>query len=282
KGGTGVTLDSLGFTTGGNGIVPLAPNIEGVPEIDFNQLGLIIGVPSRPNRLIENTFQVLDNFSKVIGRHSIKFGGSFHYNQLVEQLDNVLNGNFVFNGTETGIDFADFLIGAPTNYVQGQAEPSNGRSRYLGLYAQDSWRARSNLTLNYGLRWDVSTPWSEQHNQIETIVPGLQSRVFPGIPGVTGSPIGWVFPGDPGIPSTLAPTRYNNFGPRLGLAYSPDVSDGFLSKLTGGPGRTSIRAAYGVFFTAFEGATNFNEIDEAPFGFFYVGTSPNFSTPFLN
>jgi hypothetical protein len=276
QGGTGKSLSSLGFTTGGLGIVPINPSIEGIPEIDFNGSGLIIGVPSRPNHLIENTFQVLDNFSTVKGTHTINFGGNFHYNQLVEQLSNVVNGNFVFTGNETGIDFLDFLIGAPTNYVQGQATPSNGRSRYFGLYAQDSWRARSNLTLNYGLRWDVSTPWWEQHNQIETIVPGLQSKVFP------GSPRGWVFPGDPGIPRTLAPTRYNNFGPRLGLAYSPDVSGGFLGKLTGGPGRTSIRAAYGVFFTAFEGATNFNEIGDAPFGFFYVGTEPNFATPFVN
>jgi hypothetical protein len=282
KGGTGHSLSSLGFVTGGNGIIPLAPAIEGVPEIDFNQLNMIIGVPSRPNRLIENTFQILDNFSKVVGTHTIKFGGSFHYNQLVEQLDNVLNGNFVFNGTETGIDFADFLIGAPTNYVQGQAEPSNGRSRYFGLYGQDSWRARSNLTLNYGLRWDISSPWWEQHNQIETIVPGLQSKVFPGIPGLTGSPIGWVFPGDPGIPSTLAPTRYNNFGPRLGFAYSPSSDSGWLRKLTGGPGQTSIRAAWGMFFTALEGSTNFNEIGDSPFGFFYVGTNPSFTQPFVN
>ncbi|MBV9482944.1 MAG: TonB-dependent receptor [Acidobacteria bacterium] len=272
KGGAGHTLASLGFTTGGNGIIPLAPAIEGVPELDFNQLGMIVGVPSRPNRLIENNFQVLDNFSKVTGTHTLKFGGNFHYNQLVEQLDNVLNGNFVFNGTETGIDFADFLIGAPTNYVQGQAEPSNGRARYFGLYGQDSWRARSNLTLNYGLRWDVSTPWWEEHNQIQTIVPGLQSVVFP------GSPRGWVFPGDPGIPRALAPTRYNNFGPRLGLAYSPSGG----GKLFGGPGHTSIRAGYGVFFTAFEGATNFNEIGDAPFGFFWVGTNPQFATPWLD
>ena len=275
KGGTNVTLSSLGFTTGGNGIIPLDPSVEGVPEIDFGS-GLIIGVPSRPNRLIYNTFGVLDNFSKIIGTHSLKFGGSFHYNQLVEQLHNVLDGNFVFSGSETGSDFLDFLLGAPTNFVQGQALPSNGRGKYLGLYAQDSWRARSNLTLNYGLRWDVSTPWYEQHNQLETIVPGLQSIVFP------GSPRGWVFPGDPGIPSTLAPTRYNNFGPRIGLAYSPKADSGFLSKLTGGPGQTSIRAGYGVFFTAFEGATNFNEIGDAPFGFFWVGTAPSFSTPFID
>jgi hypothetical protein len=264
SGGKGVTLSSLGFTTGANtlGIVPVNPAIEGVPEIDFNSF--VIGVPSRPNRLIENTIQVLDNFSKVIGTHTLKFGGTFHNTQLVEQLSNVVNGNIQFFGGETGIDFADFLLGAPTFYLQGQAEPSNGRSRYFGLYGQDSWRMRSNLTLNYGLRWDVSTPWWEQHNQIQTLVPGLQSRVFP------GSPAGWVFPGDPGIPSTLAPTRYNNFAPRLGLAYSPDA-------------KTSIRAGYGIFFTSFEGASNFNEIGDAPFGFFYVSpVPPSFAQPFVD
>src|SRR5262249_5546661 len=139
KGGTGVNLDSLGFTTGGNGIVPLAPQFEGVPEIDFFGLGLSVGVPSHPTRLIENTFQLLDNFSKVVGRHKLQFGGTFHYNQLVEQLDNVANGSFAFGGAETGIDFADFLIGAPTFYIQGQALPFNGRSRYFGFYGQDSW-----------------------------------------------------------------------------------------------------------------------------------------------
>ena len=276
KGGTGLTLNSLGFTTGGNGIVPLAPQIEGVPEIDFYGLGLSIGVPSHPTQLIENTFQLLDNFSKVVGRNKLQFGGSFHYNQLVQRLDNVANGSFGFTGAETGIDFADFLIGAPTFYFQGQVLPFNGRARYLGLYAQDSWRAHSNLTVNYGLRWDVSTPWWEQKNELETIVPGLQSRVFP------GSPRGWVFPGDPGISRTVAPTRYNNLGPRTGLAYSPGGYEGVLGKLLGGPGQTSIRAGYGVFFTAFEGATNFNIIGDAPYGLAYVGTVPSFTTPFIN
>jgi hypothetical protein len=276
SGGKGVTLASLGFPTGGNGIIPLAPAIEGVPEVDFLGSGTVIGVPSRPIRLLENTYQVVDNFSKISGTHTLRFGGSFHYNQLVEQIDNVLNGNFQFDGSETGIDYADFLIGAPVVYVQGQALPFNGRSKYFGLYGQDSWRARSNLTLNYGLRWDVSPPWYEQHNQYETIVPGLQSRVFP------GSPTGWVFPGDPGIPRGLAPTRYNNFGPRLGLAYSPSSSDGLLRKLTGGPGQTSIRAGYGVFFTALEGSTNYNEIGDSPFGFFYTASAPQFATPFAD
>jgi hypothetical protein len=282
KGGTGVTLSSLGFTVAkglpdpGTGIIPLAQAIEGVPEIDFLGSGTVIGVPSRPIQLLENTYQAADNFSKIVGTHTLRFGASFHYNQLLEIIDNVLNGNFQFDGSETGVDYADFLIGAPISYIQGQALPFNGRSKYFGLYGQDSWRARSNLTLNYGLRWDVSGPWYEQHNQIETIIPGVQSVVFP------GSPQGWLFPGDPGVPRGLAPTRYNNFGPRVGLAYSPSGDSGFLRKLTGGSGQTSIRAGYGVFFTAMEGATDYNEIGDSPFGFFYTGGAPQFATPFAD
>jgi hypothetical protein len=282
SGGTTESLSALGFVTGAAtlGIDPLNAS-QGVPELDF--LGFSVGVPSRILKLFENTAQVLDNLSKVVGTHTLKFGGSFHYTQLTENLSNIENGNFGFGGGETGIDFADFLIGAPSynpsigtpGYEQGQSPPSYGRNHYAGAYGQDSWRVRPNLTLNYGLRWEFSTPWSEHYNRIQTIVPGLQSVVFP------GSPTGWVFPGDPGIPSTLAPTRYNNFAPRLGLAYSPDVQGGILGKLLGGSGHTSIRLGYGLFYSTFEGSTTFNEIGDPPFGNF-VGscTSPLLDTAF--
>jgi hypothetical protein len=275
--GGAVTLDSLGFTTGAStlGIDVQNPAIQGVPELDFQ--AFTVGEPSRPNRFIENTFEWLDNFSKVVGTHTLRIGGVYRYGQTAQRLDNVVNGNFAFNtGTETGIDFADFLIGAPAQYVQGVSLPANGRNHSYGLYAQDTWRARSDLTLNYGLRWDVISPWSEQHNELETLVPGKQSATFP------GAPTGWVFAGDPGIPPTVAPIRYNNFAPRVGLAYSPSASDGFLSKLTGGPGKFSIRAGYGIFYSSFEGAANYNQEGDAPFGFFYVGSSPSFTTPFIN
>src|SRR6202046_5399202 len=266
-GGTGTTLADLGFASGAGGapgIVPLVPSLEGVPEIDFNNF--VIGVPSRPNGLIENIYQVVDNYSKIIGTHSLKLGGQFHIDQLEEDLlDNVSNGNFFFgsnfNGqaSETGSDFADFLLGAPSQFVQGQSYPSYGRNFYFGLYAQDSWRVKSNLTFNYGLRYDVSSPWKEKFNQIQTLIPGEQSVVFP------GSPLGWVFPGDPHVPSTLAPTRWNNFAPRLGLAYSFGDYDGMLGKILGKPGSTSIRAGWGIFYSTFEGATVFKESGDALF-----------------
>ncbi len=284
QGGKGVTLASLGFASGAGGapgIVPLVPSLEGVPEIDFNDF--VIGVPSRPNGLIDNIYQVVDNYSRIVGTHTLKFGGEYHYDQLEEDLiDNVSNGNFFFGGnfngqtSETGNDFVDFLLGAPSSYVQGQSYPSYGRNFYLGFYGQDSWRIKSNLTFNYGLRYDVSAPWKEKYNQIQTLIPGEQSVVFP------GSPTGWVFPGDPGVPSTLAPTRWNNFAPRLGLAYSFGDYDGLLGKILGKSGTTSLRAGWGIFYSTFEGATDFNEIGDAPFGNYTGQNQPTFAAPFTN
>jgi Carboxypeptidase regulatory-like domain len=284
QGGKGITLASLGFASGDNrgpGIFPVVPALEGVPEIDFNDF--VIGVPSRPNGLIDNIYQVLDNYSRIVGTHSLKFGGQFHYDQLEENLlDNVSNGNFFFgssfsgNPSETGSDFADFLLGAPSQFVQGQAFPSYGRNYYFGLYAQDSWRVKSNLTFNYGVRYDVSAPWRTKFNQFQTLIPGEQSVVFP------GSPTGWVFPGDPHVPQTLAPVRWNNFAPRLGLAYSLGDYDGLLGKIFGKAGDTSIRVGWGIFYSTFEGATDFNEIGDAPFGDFSGQSEPTFAAPFTN
>jgi hypothetical protein len=284
SGGKGVTLASLGFASGANGapgIFPVAPQLEGVPEVDFNDF--VIGVPSRPNGLIDNIYQILDNYSTVIGTHTLKFGGQYHFDQLEEDLiDNVSNGNFFFgsnfNGqpSETGSDFTDFLLGAPSQFVQGQSYPSYGRNFYFGLYGQDSWRVKSNLTFNYGLRYDVSSPWKEKYNQIQTLIPGEQSVVFP------GSPTGWVFPGDPHVPSTLAPTRWNNFAPRLGLAYSFGDHAGLLGKILGAPGSTSIRAGWGIYYSTFEGATDFNEIGDAPFGNYTGQSQPTFAAPFTS
>lgn len=275
-GGNDVTPASLGFEEGPTtlGISPSLPQYAHVPNIHLNNFSF--GASGGPLGVTETTAQVMDNFTRVIRTHTLTIGGQFRYNQLTEY-NGGSNGDFTFNGAETGVDFADFLIGAPTNYSQGQGYPSYGRSRYIGLFAQDSWRVKPNLTLNYGLRWDVSRPWSEKYGQLETLVLGLNSTRFP------GSPTGWVFPGDPGIPSTLAPTRYDNFAPRIGLAYSPSSDSGLLKMLTGGPGKTSVRAGWGKFYSTFEGATNFNEIGDAPFGAFYGSpVPPQFVTPFVD
>ena len=270
-GGLGPTLADQGFT----GIFPMLPAYQGVMPTSFNNFS--IGVANSFLRVYDNTYHVADNFSKVVGTHTVKFGGVFSYDQVTYKFTLNLNGSFSFNGGETGSDFADFLIGAPNGYSQGLQLPLYSRARYYGAYAQDNWRATRNLTLNYGLRWEVSTPWWEAHNQLEALRPDCQSVVFP------GSPKGWCFPGDPGVPSTLAPTRYNNFAPRIGLAYSPSGQSGFLGKLTGGSGQTSIRAAFGVYFTSFENRALTQETGDAPYGYWWSNPAPPmFSTPFVD
>ena len=263
-GGVGVSLASQGFVVGQNtpGIVPLSPKTEGVESVNFNNFS--IGTNTNELKQANNTFQWRDNFSKVVGTHTIKVGGDFHYDQVNTDPIAQLNGNFAFFGSETGVDFADFLLGIPSQYNQSQLQAFYGRDKYLGLYAQDSWRIRKNLTLNYGLRWDRIEPWYEKYNQIATFEPGRQSVVFP------GAPAGILFPGDPGVPRTLAPAGNPDFAPRIGLAWSP------------GSGKTSLRASYGMFYTAIEALTIGISSANAPYGTTYTSSAPPlFATPFV-
>jgi hypothetical protein len=271
--GSKFSLAALGFTApatvGGvfnGGIAPIAPALEGVPYVTFNNFN--IGVPQVSTRQFNNSFQVLDNFTKVVGTHTLKFGGQFHYDQINERNFAAENGQYGFTGGETGIDFADFLIGAPDNLTQASPQILDSRSKYYALYAQDSWRATSDLVLNYGVRWEASMPWYDTQNKIETIIPGVQSVVFP------GAPKGWLVPGDPGVPRTLGPTQWHNFSPRLGLAYSPSVSEGILGKLFGGPGKTSIRVGAGLYYTSVEDLSQFLEVGDPPYGLYYGSSNP--------
>ena len=277
-GGVGPTLASQGFVegTGTLGIVPLNPGIEGIENVAFNDF--TIGVDVTGERQVNNTYQWSDTLSRLIGKHTVKLGGSFHLDQVNIHSNSINNGSFVFQGTETGSDFADYLLGIASTYEQGDASPFYIRNHYVGLFAQDSWRVRPNLILNYGVRWDVLPPWREKYNQLQTFVLGEQSKVYP------GAPEGIVFPGDDGIPSTLAPTKWTNFAPRLGISYSPNFADGMMKKLFGGPGKSTLRAGAGMFYTAFEGLSAGIMSACAPYGYDYDSTAghPLFNEPFVS
>jgi hypothetical protein len=270
-------ISSFGFVEGGLGIVPGMPAFEGMPHINLNLLGLTFGAADSITAPRANTYEAQEAYAKIVGRHSMKFGGEFRWFQVNILNGGWENGQFSFSGGETGNDFADYLLGAPDQYVQGAPAHENARSKYVGLFAEDSFKLRPNLTLNYGLRWEVTQPWSDTQNRLQTFVPGMQSTRYP------GSPTGWVFAGDPGIPSTIAATKYNKLAPRLGVAYSPAANAGLAKTIFGGPGRTSFRAGAGLYYSAFEQYSNYYETGDAPFGLTYFSAAPpNFDQPFTD
>ncbi len=282
-GGRGVSLASQGFVNanGTDSIVALDPKGQSVENLNFNAYST--GAAANELTQINNTFQVTDSFTRVIGSHTIKFGGAFHADQVNAHPIAQYNGSFVFSGTETGVDFADFLIGVPSQYNQSQLNPFYSRNKYAGLFAQDSWKATSALTLNYGLRWDRVAPWSEKYNQISTFAPGVQSVVFPGAPAGILYP-GDVLPGGKTLPNTLASISNRNFAPRVGFAWSPQAEAGsFLEKAFGSPGSTSIRGSFGVFFTAIDATSIGVLAANTPYGTTYTSpVEPLFATPFVN
>src|SRR5262249_52741506 len=151
------------------------------------------------------------------------------------------------------------------------------------LYGQDSWKIRPNLTLNYGLRWELNTPLADAGRKVQTFRPGQLSTVYPctlpsssplfnSANGITDcnsagvTPLGLVVPGDAGVPNGLSNAYYKSFAPRIGLAWSPSARDGFFGKFFGGPGKTSIRAGYGIFYNPVEQLVLEQFSAEPPFG----------------
>jgi hypothetical protein len=276
QGTVGTSLVSQGFVTasGAPSIIPQRPSIVGVENVNFSSFA--IGSTVSGLTQVDNTFEYRDNFSRVMGAHMLKLGGEVLFSQVNAAANVQSNGTFAFLGSETGVDFADFLIGSPSFYKQGDAQAFYNRNRYGALFVQDSWRVRRQLTFNFGLRWDVIMPWYEKYNQIQTLAPGEQSKVFP------GAPQGLVFPGDPGVSRALAPVRWNNLSPRLGLAWAPRGSGGLARALFGDSDQTSIRLGFGRFFSAVEGVSAGVMAGDAPYGSTYISPAPPlFSNPFI-
>lgn len=273
---TGPSLASIGFgAPADGGLYQLSTAYQNWPSLSFNSYSL--GPFNSVILQQDEVYQLQDDFSKVKGTHSFKFGVDYHWDHVpIAHPNNGGNGGFGFNGGETGFDLADMLIGAPNYVYQGAPSALNLRNYYIGLYAEDSWRATRNLTLNYGVRWETTPFWADRLNRNPDILLGCQSKIFP------TAPVGYCFPGDPGVPKYFVNPRWDNFGPRLGLAYSPNFSDGFLHTLFGDAGKSSIRAGFGTYYTNIEGANTFN-FAAAPYSlFFFSSYPPEFANPFVD
>jgi hypothetical protein len=282
KGGVGVTLADQGIHAGGEGIIQGFPSQAGVEGLFFN--GFSIGTNPFSLAQVNSNYDLSDSLTRTAGNHTLKFGGRYIWYRVKQAPNLVANGTYSFfaSGNQTtGNDYADFLLGLPDFYSQQSSPTFYERAANGDVFAQDSYRIRPNVTLNYGIRWDYVTPWAEKYHQTTTFVQGAQSQTFP------GAPLGYLVPGDvlPNghkIPDGIAPTPLDNFSPRFGLAYSPNVSDGILGALAGGPGKTSIRLGGGRFMTSPQGLTVAYPTGNPPYGLTYTSPeSPVMETPFI-
>jgi hypothetical protein len=188
-----------------------------------------------PRDTTQNSYEVYNSFSQIRGRHSLKLGGNFRRTQVNMMQGIASNGFFVFAPFPVSDSFASFLIGFPVVFFQGGGDMNRGlRNVDFSLFAQDDWRASSRLTINYGVRYEISTPFVDIRDRMNAWSPGVQSTVY------RNAPAGLLFPGDPGVPRGIAPVYRKGIMPRVGLAWDPR-----------GDGRTSLRAAYGIFYDAF-------------------------------
>jgi hypothetical protein len=275
--GNKASLAGLGFTTGAGtlGIVKSGPAgyAESMPPDIFNNF--TVGNPLTNMKSVDNNYMVTDTVAKILGNHSLTTGGEYRYYQLNVRNVCAPNGQFNFTGSETNVDYADFLIGAPTTYTQCSEQLLDNRAKYGALFIQDSWKVKSSVTLNAGLRWDVAVPWSDKYSELNTFVPGVQSKLFP------LAPLGYLVPGDPGVPASISPTYWDKFAPRVGVAYSPNFTAGVLGKIFGGLGKTSLRSAYGIYYLGAADSGNFGVIGSAPWGQYWTSLAPtNFNLPF--
>jgi hypothetical protein len=271
----------------------LGSKFEGVPFVSISGPGYFGNSPGGQLPQVGNTFQFADNYSRIIGNHSLKFGGDTRYQKFDQFLIFDINGSYTFasslsapSGDDVGFDnaFPNYFLGLATSYLQGSPQHELVRSKSLYLFAQDSWKLKPNLTLNYGVRWELNTPITDVGHKVQAFRPGVPSTIYPGIPGNDAAgvtPLGIVFPGDKGVPNGLTSTYYKAFAPRLGLNWSPGLRDGWLAKLTGGPGKTSVSMGYGIFYNPIEQLVLEQFSAEPPFGGSESISNSFLQTPFV-
>ena len=249
-----------------------------IPIINLATTGTQYSANWTPWNNKADSYQIRDDMSWVKGRHQLKFGASWLYYKKVQDVFASTQGNFQFNGSYTGNDFADFLLGYSNNYNEAAVKDFGlWNSQSWAAYIQDNFRVNNRLTLNLGLRWDGIPHTYEANDRGANFYPELYdpnrrpifnedgTTISPSSPGLgtSSNPIlsGYKFylngigiSGTTGAPSSVVKNHWNNWGPRLGFAYD----------LTG-QGKTLIRGGFGIMFDRIQGNDMYNSGTNVPF-----------------
>src|SRR5579884_918871 len=247
------------------------------PNIYLQQTGVNYDLASWPwvNEL--ETWTIQDNLSMTRGAHTFTFGGIWMHFDKQQDLFGPIQGAYTFNGNYTGNDFADFLLGDAFQFqqLQQQTEP-NYLSRSGALWAGDTWKATSRLTLTLGVRWDAFPHAYTEKNNISAFYPNRydpakapqidkNGRIIPN----TGELLNGIgIAGQNGLPRGLVQNHWAIFEPRVGFAWRPFDND------------TVIRAGFGRFYERIQGNDIYNVAPNPPFS--NTATLFNSTTPVQN
>jgi hypothetical protein len=214
------------------------PEAAGPPFIQIGGYASVGDPITGPRNTYQNTFDLSGSFTKIFGRHELKFGGGYRRDQINGVQGIATNGFFVFAGipSQAGFlyndGFANYLSANPVVFLQGGGDFGREiRDRAFNAFVQDNYKVTPRLTLNLGLRYELPLPATENKNRVNLFVPGAQSKV------ISNAPPGLLYPGDPGVSSGLIPAERTAFAPRVGFAWDPR-----------GDAKTVISAAYGIFY----------------------------------
>jgi len=296
----GAGLGSLaipsGYTSTNSRLFTGPNNLNRIPNIDLNKsTGTHFEVSSWPWVNKADDYQIRDDISLTKGAHQLRFGGSWAIYKKVQDLFGQTQGGFGFDGSFTGNDFADFLLGNAKSY-QELAVQDKGLWNNVSwaAYVQDNWRFNRKLTLNLGLRWDGVPHTYEANNRMGNFYPSLydptkkalmnpNGTINPASPGLGTSPNpilagvplylnGIGIPGQNGVPKGLVDNHWANFGPRLGFAY--DLS---------GSGKTVVRGGFGMMYERIQGNDMYNAGPNIPFSLQVNAPAPvEFDNPRLS
>jgi len=217
----------------------------GLPNLSFTNIGSVQDISPQLQR--NQTITLSDNVIWNHGKHTWRWGGDFRRIQINTETGSNARGSFIFTGLNTsqlaggqpvagtGYGFADFLLGFPQQTsVQFGYDNYHFRGNSWDLYAQDEWKARGNLTLNLGMRYEYVSPFTEINGRLANLdlSPGVLNPAL-GTPSVTRIVAGESGPYSDSLPASMVRPDHNNFAPRLGFAWKP------FSK-------TVVRGGYGI------------------------------------
>ncbi len=265
-------------------------NVSGLNGTTATGPGAFLGFTYEgPQPRKDTNLNASDNFSKVFGNHTLKFGVSYEQFGVSNPYFSNNNGNYGFSGSgvySSGDPILDFVLGIPDSYQQASGSVIQAISHEYYAYAQDSWKVSNDLTLNYGIAWDTEAPYqNHQFNGLGIVcwspTSTATSKVYP------GGPPGLTYSRDPGCNiAGGVTTKYDHFGPRIGIAWSP--SSGPASLLgEAGAHKFVVRAGFGVYWNRDAEEGQLQNLGDPPgfknsFGAGDFGGSPSFANPFTD